>query len=138
MDNDEIVIIKDQLICQYCGKFCNEPAECKSCYFTYCKKCANNIDVCLSEECQKMKKKIEIKSNEAIIRMIRNNEFPPICSYCNKQFNNYFDYEKHLEFCSHHFYICKICKNQFSDQKKFVNHLLSQHFDQVYKELNEN
>ena len=138
MDEDEIVLIKDQLNCQYCGKFCNEPVECKACYSTYCNNCAKLLKICLSESCQKDNKKLEIKRNEAIQRMIRNNEFPPICGYCQKKFNNYIDYDKHLEICCHHFFICKICNNKFSDNKKFVNHLLIEHFDDVYKELNEN
>ncbi len=138
MDDNEIVLIKAQLTCHYCGKFCNEPVECKICSCNYCTYCAQFVKICLSESCQKVNNKLETKSNEAIKRMIKNNEFPPICEFCEKQFNNYNEYEDHLVNCPHHFFFCKVCQNKFSDNKKFVHHLLNEHFDNVSKELIDN
>ena len=128
--NNEVLI--KNIKCELCKKIPISICTCDSCNKYYCKKCTENLEICL--KCGK--KAPSFKENGYLKRILELGNKIVECEFCHDYFleKDLFDHN-----CKVPHYICKCCKKYSTiDKKEFWDHLITNHKEEFVKEIDLN
>jgi len=135
---DELYININNLICQFCCEIFKNPYNCKNCEKTICEECLQKLRKSRIENgnvlyCPYCKEKEDYYKNEEILKLLSKKIF--FCIKCQQKFSNKDVFEEHNKKC---ILKCKECNKQFNHYLTFLKHIKNEHLSDVIKKMSKN